>query len=76
MKYFIDEHQINSGIQILKRQVVFGPSSNNPVANLHTDTQADAKIIKIINNKQVNTVYLNIQMIYFHFCIRRFQSKR
>ena len=62
MKYFIDEHQINSGVQILKRQVAFVAPSNNPVANLHTDTQADAKIIKIIHNKQVDTVYLNIQM--------------
>ena len=50
MKYFIDEHQISSGIQVLKRQVVFESASNDAVAVLRTQT--DAKIITL--NKKVH----------------------
>ena len=53
MKCFIDENKINSGIQILKRQVAFESAADDAVANLCIDTQTDAKIIKIIHNKQV-----------------------
>ena len=56
MKYFIDGHQINSGIQLLKRQVIFKPATDDAVrvANLRiVDTQADGNIIKILLNKQV-----------------------
>ena len=51
MKYFIDKNRVNSGIQILKRQVVFesaaeSGSADDAVANLRiVDTQADAKFI-------------------------------
>ena len=54
MKYFIDENHINSGIKILKRQVVFKPSTDDAAADLCiVDTQADGKIIKILLNKKV-----------------------
>ena len=54
MKYFIDKNRVNSGIQILKRQVVFesAAESGDAVANLRiVDTQADAKFIT--HNKKV-----------------------
>ena len=54
MKYFKDENQINSAMQILKRQVVFKPPTDDAVADLRmVDTQADGKIIKLIHNKKV-----------------------
>ena len=57
MKYFIDEHQISLGIQVLKRRVIFKPATDGAVANLRiVDTKADGKIIKIIHNKQVDTI--------------------
>ena len=56
MEHFIDEHQINSGIRLLKRQMIFKPATDKAVANLHiVDTQADGNIIKILLNKQVCT---------------------
>ena len=56
MKYFIDEHQISSGIQIHKRQVVFeSATTDDAVAVLcivDTDDDDDAKIIA--HNKKVH----------------------
>ena len=58
MKYFIDDHQINSGIQILKRQVVFESATDDAVAELCiVDTPTDAKIIT--HNKKVLRINLN-----------------